>query len=412
MSLTEQVTKRMNDLTAQDLSERQFFEDKFRAYKEYFEKRGDLKPLSVRTELTAVASFFSRIGLPLALKRGDWESTQQQPVIQRMKITRDDLKAMYSHGNLRDRALLLVLAQSGFSEVDVSFFRVEELKGLYDNAEVEHYFIEKPREKTNEVQATCFSYEAVHDLKAMLQERGNPTAGFLFVSQTKGKGEQLEVRSINEAMKALAQKTFSKEKAKEFQTKSLRSFYNSALLRAGVSPQELKDLMFGHGRKGARGHYDYDEFIIKEAYAKVFEHLSINGLQVRADLKKVMDTIKGLTETQSIFQRKFEEKDQENANLNEKMEKLKPLMDFVNAFPDQTQLQFFLDTFKKADGIQLPPDEGTFFKLELESSHEAIIEAVMKKTGKSRAEVLDLMIDEGLKEMEKDPAMNPKPNKK
>ena len=114
------------------------------------------------------------MGYLFFLKRGDWESTQQQPVIQRMKLTKDDVKAMYAHGNLRDRALLLVLAQSGFSEVDVSCFRIEELKGLYENPETEHYFIEKPREKTNEVQATCFSYEAVHDLKAMLQERGNP----------------------------------------------------------------------------------------------------------------------------------------------------------------------------------------------------------------------------------------------
>lgn len=112
-------------------------------------------------------------------------------------------------------------------------------------------------------------------------------------------------------MKALAQKTFSQDKAKEFKTKSLRSFYNSALLRASISPQELKDLMFGHGRKGARGHYDYDELTIKEAYGKVFEHVSINGLQVRADLKKVMDTLKGLTETQAIFQRELEKKDQE-----------------------------------------------------------------------------------------------------
>ena len=123
----------------------------------------------------------------------------------------------------------------------------------------------------------------MHDIKAMLQERGNPQSGFLFVSQTKGKGEQLEVRSINDAMKALAQKSLDKEKAKEFKTKSLRSFYNSALLHAGVSPQELKDLMFGHGRKGARGHYDYDDMTIKEAYQRVFEHLSINGLQVRND---------------------------------------------------------------------------------------------------------------------------------
>jgi hypothetical protein len=145
----------------------------------------------------------------------------------------------------------------------------------------------------------------------MLQERGNPESGFLFVSQTKGKGEQLEVRSINDAIKALAQKSLDKTKAKEFKTKTLRSFYNSALLHAGVSPQELKDLMMGHGRKGARGHYDYDDMTIKEAYGRVFEHLSINGLQVRADIKKLMDSIKGLSETSVIFQRQLDDKDRE-----------------------------------------------------------------------------------------------------
>ncbi len=329
MTPTEQIKKRMHDLNSEEILQRTFFEQKFREYKEYLESIRNPDPLkheTVRGKLRTVASFFARNGLPLFLKRGDWESTQQQPVIQRMKLTKDDVKAMYSHGNLRDRALLLVLAQSGFSEVDVSCFKIEELKGLYDNAETEHYFIEKPREKTNEIQATCLSYEAVHDLKAMLQERGNPETGFLFVSQTKGKGEQLEVRSINEAMKSLAQKTFSAEKAKEFKTKSLRSFYNSALLRAGVSPQELKDLMFGHGRKGARGHYDYDEFTIREAYGKVFEHVSINGLQVRNDVTKLSKTVMGLTETIGVFQRQLEAKDKELDDVKSELKALSSLI--------------------------------------------------------------------------------------
>ena len=133
MTPTEQIKKRMHDLTTENLSERLFFENKFREYKEYLEKKGDLKPLSVKTRLRTVASFFSRNGLPLALKRGDWESTQQQPVIQRWKITKEEVKAMYSHGNLRDRALLLVLAQSGFSEVDVSQLKIENLSGIYEH---------------------------------------------------------------------------------------------------------------------------------------------------------------------------------------------------------------------------------------------------------------------------------------
>jgi hypothetical protein len=119
--------------------------------------------------------------------------------------------------------MLLVLAQSGFSEVDVSSFRIENLKGLDEAPETERYVVEKPREKTGEMQATCFSYEALHDIRIMLQERDNPSEGYLFVSTTKGKDDKLEVRSINTAMKKLAHKSLGKEKAKEFQTKSLEA---------------------------------------------------------------------------------------------------------------------------------------------------------------------------------------------
>jgi integrase len=286
MSPTEQIEKRLRDLTSKDLTERTFFEQKFRAYKEYLEKETDLKAISVKTQLHTVASFFSRNSLPLNLKRGDWESTLETKVIHRFKLALDDVKAMYAHANLRDRSLLLVLAQSGLSEVDTLALKIEDIKDLYLMPQTEHYFFEKPREKTNIIQATCISYEALHDIRAMLSESGNPEKGFIFTSQTKGKGEQISTRTINEAMKALAVKTFGKEKAKQFKTKALRSFYNSALLRTGIQ-SEIKDLMMGHGRKGARKAYDYDAYTITEAYKLAFEHLSINGVQSREDLAEM-----------------------------------------------------------------------------------------------------------------------------
>jgi len=55
MMPTAQIKKRMHDLTTENLTERLFFENKFRAYKEYLEKRGDLKPLSVKTMLSALS---------------------------------------------------------------------------------------------------------------------------------------------------------------------------------------------------------------------------------------------------------------------------------------------------------------------------------------------------------------------
>jgi integrase len=290
MTATQQIEKRLKDLTSKDLRERTFFEQKFRAYKEHLEKNTDLKAISVKTHLRTVASFFSRNSIPLNLKRGDWESTLETKVVHRFKLSLDDVKGMYAHANLRDRALLLVLAQSGLSEVDTIALQIEDIKDLYSMPQTEHYFLEKPREKTNIMQATCLSYEALHDIRAMLSEIGNPQEGYIFTSQTKGKGEQITTRTVNEAMKALALKTFGKEKAKQFKTKTLRSFYNSALLRSKVQP-EIKDLMMGHGRKGARKHYDYDEFTIKEAYKAAFEHLSINGVQSREDLAQLKNKL-------------------------------------------------------------------------------------------------------------------------
>jgi len=292
MTSTEQIEKRASDLASKNLTERIFFENKFRAYKEHLEKNTELKASSIKTMLRTVASFFGRNGLPLALKRGDWESTKKTEVIHRFKLKNEDVRKMYAHANLRNRSLLLTLYQSGFSEVDTASLKVEDIKDIYDLAQNEHYFIEKPREKTNIIQATCISYEALHDIRAMLSERGSPKEGYLFVSQTKGKGSRIDTRRINEAMKTLAEKTFGKEKAKEFKTKALRSAYNSALLRAKIQPQELKDLMMGHGRKGSRKHYDYDEETIREAYDRAFEHLTVNGIQTREDMKKLQEQIK------------------------------------------------------------------------------------------------------------------------
>lgn len=326
MTPTEIVTKRMHDLTTEDITERQFFEDKWRAYKEAIEKKAfDYRGSSVTTMLTPVASFFTRNGLPLALHRGDWKPNVTQQPRKKLKLALDDVKRMYGHANLRDKALLLVLAQSGFSEADVAEFKVEHLKGLYDMPQAEHYYIEKCREKTGFEQATCISYEALHDIREMLFERGNPTEGYLFVSQTKDKGSQMTTRTINEAMKTLAERTFGEKKAKEFNTKTLRSFYNSALLKAHVTPQEIKDVMMGHKRQGARGHYAYDEDTIREWYAKAFENLSINGIQSREDFAKFREDTNKMIGKLTVENEQMKQQIKEMpSKIREEIEKLLP----------------------------------------------------------------------------------------
>jgi site-specific recombinase XerD len=304
MSPREQIEKRASDLASSDLTQRTYFENKFREYKEYLEKNTNLSASSIKTMLRTVASFFSRNGLTLVLKSGDWQSTRETEVIHKFKLSNEDIKKMYAHGNLRDRSLLLTLYQSGFSEIDVSELKVENIEGIYELPENEHYFIEKPREKSGIIQATCLSYEALHDIRAMLTERGKPSEGFIFTSQTFGKGKKIETRTINEAMKSLAEKAFGKEKAREFKTKALRSAYNSALLRADIK-SEVKDLMMGHVRQSARKHYDYDSETIKEAYSKAFDFLTVNGIQARQDATKLKEEIEGLKTVNANLQRQL-----------------------------------------------------------------------------------------------------------
>lgn len=300
MTPTQQIEKRIEDLTSKDLAQRNYFETKFREYKASLEDSGKLSAISVKTALIAVAAFFGRTVGKLNLKRGDWNSTLQTRIKNKLSLKLDDIKAMYAHANLRDRCLLLILAQSGFSEVDVSEFHIEDMKGFYESPVSLHYFIEKSREKTGETQATCLSFEAVHDLKDMLAERGNPKSGYLFTSQTKGKDiEGIDVRRIHEAMSSLAVKALGKERGEQFKTKQLRSFYNSALLRADIK-NEVKDLLMGHQRLGARGHYGYDSETIIEAYTKAFEFLSINGMQSREDLAKLKSDLNSLIGKQQV----------------------------------------------------------------------------------------------------------------
>ena len=289
MSSTEQIKLRVKQTVSEDMTVRTHFENVWRKYKEYLEAKGELSDSSIKTMLKIVASFFSRNSLPLRLKRGDWSLSTTQRVIQQQWIpTNDEVKRLYAHANLRDRSLILCLYQSGFSEVDVVNIRIEDLKGIYESVETEHYFLEKPREKTGQVQATCLSFECVHDLKALLQERNNPTEGFLFESNTRNTAKHLKVRSVHEAIQNLAEKVFP-EKIGEFKTKSLRSAYNSALLRASIQT-EIKSIMMGHKRTGSREFYAYDKVTIEENYAKVFQYLTINGIQSKKDIEELRKT--------------------------------------------------------------------------------------------------------------------------
>lgn len=299
MSPTEQIEKRMRDLQSLDLTERQFFETKWREYKAYLESTKETDS-NVKGYLKCVSSFFSRnFGkrFGLSLNRGDWISNKKQPVKALEWIpSQSEIKTLYTHASLPHKCLLLTLYHTGMSEIDVSELRIEDFPTLYTAKETEHIYFEKYREKSTILTATCLSFEVIHDIREMLAERGNPKEGYIFLSQTLTKGktkkerkqakkqeQPISVHGIQTSLKNLVRKVFGEAKAKEFEARHLRDSYHSALVSAGIEGK-IGLVMMGHNISGSEGKYAIDREDIKKAYERLFSHVSINGLQSRHDI--------------------------------------------------------------------------------------------------------------------------------
>lgn len=288
MTPTEQIEKRLKDLISQDKPTKEYFEGKLVEWKVELLKQFDSES-SIRARLTTVRSFFSSNRLELHLSKNDLKIETTSKIITKGWIPiNEEIRVAYGLADVRNRALLLTLYHSGLSEIDVSSLNIVDFPELYETEG--HYYFQKQREKTTSLVATCLSAECIRDIQLMLKDRGSPKEGSLFIS---AKGERLSTRYINIAMKGIFNKAFPNKK---FKTKSLRDAYNSALLRAELN-DEIKDLLFGHQRRGAKKHYSFDETTIREAYDKAFKFLSINsGMQYRTDIKDMDKRLKTLVD--------------------------------------------------------------------------------------------------------------------
>jgi site-specific recombinase XerD len=337
MSPTEQVTKRFKDLQSQNPKERGFFEDKAMEFKKTLIVQG-LKASSVISYLIPIMGFFAAHRVPLRFRRGELkiEERKEDKVVKEWIPENQQMKQIYQHGDVRDRALLLCLYQSGFSETDVSSLSIEDLPDI--NKCEGHYPITMHREKTGVLQRTCISEEAVHDIKAMLEERGNSAKGALFISQ---KGERLTTRFINDAIKCMVEKTYGPEQTEKFKTKSLRDAYNDALLRANLT-QEIKDTLFGHMRQGAKEKYAISQATIIDAYNKAFQYLSVNhGTQARKDFEIMNQKLSEMRDNQDAtlqnMNKLIEQQQHQINDLEDKFEaklaeKVKLLIKTINEY--------------------------------------------------------------------------------
>jgi len=314
--------------TLKSVAKRHFWESVIVKYKNYLETRKTDKGTRLRVPtihgyIRCVQSFFSHNDVKLMFRRGELkvEPSEAEKVYRKWVLDNSEIRHLYRCAKTpRDRALILVLYQSGFSPVDVASMKIEDFSIVVNgewiaSLEVELYHCRR-REKTDIWHETCISIEALEDLKMMLEQRGNPDSGNLFVSF---RNKPLDAREINLAMKEIVKRAFP-NRTKEFKTKHLRDSYKNGLVQAKIS-QEAIDCMFGHQRKGARKDYQLTEPTTRMMYQEAWKFLAINGFSsrnkidiVRKELKEDMSTlsetllkeIKGLKEEIEIQKQETE----------------------------------------------------------------------------------------------------------
>lgn len=250
------------------------------------------KESTVRGYLRSVQSFFNSQFMPLKFLRNEIKHEEIEEVKQNHKpkwvFDNVELRTMleFCRSNY-DRGLLLSLAHSGMSPIDISQILITD-QLLEDIENKRHHYVEKRREKSTILQQTFLSEEALFYIDLYLRERGEYEEGDpLFLTQ---KGNEIDSKYLHEKYKAIAITAFG-EKGEEFKTKNLRDVLWNAC-KLGDLSEGLTDSLLGWRRKGAKSSYYLNERVIRKAYEKIFKYISINGqTKTRAEFDDLKNAI-------------------------------------------------------------------------------------------------------------------------
>lgn len=342
MTPNQLLEERKKDLQSNDAEVKTRFERLLIEYFNFLKQR--MKHNSAIFYLSAPRSFFAVHMYPITFTKKQLKLiAPEKPDANAWFPSNEDVRAMYSVADLRERALLLLLYQSGMSEADVSNLDIEKKTSekrtpisLYDRDgkfidTSQHLPFNYNRVKTGELAQTCVSSEALIDIRAYLQSRSFPKEGALFLGSKEGR---LEARYIGNAIQELADKSLG-EFAKKFQPKSLRVAYINALEESNIH-KNFSERMAGHDIGVSAS---YTRMQILETYEKVFSKLTIN--HARREREATQEIGRQLLEAQNKIE-----------NLTTKLEKLENYVTTV--VPRQAPELEFYDEVVDSIRSQLP----------------------------------------------------------
>jgi integrase len=365
----------------------------------YLKKYG-YTSLSINRAMATVMSFHHYFDIPLKPIR------IRHPFVlyHNRDITKDEIRTILKNSGVRNRAVYLVLYETGMRPKTALNLRWKHIKDDFLARKVPMKIkLTSDILKCGVSERFVFIGQDGYDaLSLYIRRRGLPLDDeeFVFVTE-KPFGKPIGDNSISQAFNVIVQrlklseprgqltKDGRKNKPKDLRLYTLRKAF-SKFMAVNID-RTLVEYWLGHTSTAT--HYVSEDIEFHRAqYAKGYPSIQLELSQVPANITE-----------------ELKKKDQEISKLKEDMEKLKPLMNFINAFDEPEELEHFLNLWKSADAIRFPPDKGEFSIVDLPEEIQETVDRVAKETGRKKNDIINELINLGSK-ASRQPDENP--NKK
>lgn len=280
----EELKEEINKEFGKPLTERRAIEKRLRRFYLWMTEESDLSEKLSSTYIGALMSFYRHYNYRCNISvTREFKPTRKNP---QMNLTVEDVRKLANHSkNLRDRAIILTLYQSGMDVSTLCSLRIRDIwKGLEENQLPLRITLTRPKEKIE--YNTFLATDAIEAVRAYLLERRRKegklkASDHLFVKEWKktGNPSRMKTRLISKFFRQLAVETglTTEEEIKEAHWNvahphALRRAFADTLRVAGVNEQTI-DYMLGHKLRFG-GAYFGEAF---EQYKNAMDKLAVFG---------------------------------------------------------------------------------------------------------------------------------------
>jgi integrase len=294
-------------------------------------KNAKLAEKTINTKISIIKSFFKAFDLPMSERIKTRKALPRKE--NRNFLTKDDVKKLIINAkNLRDKAIILVMATSGMARNEILNLRIRDIE--FDDNDIGTVRVR--REKAQVDYVTFISPEATKALREYFDERNrHPETkikgddDFVFVTYPSGgkHGGMMGGRQISPTTFSITFQNLGKELGYDndngfVKTRShaLRKFFASTLETAGM-PKNKIDFMLGHSPSGNDlAYFNMDIDNLRELYKAYLPHITFEKeIVVHTADERIKDLMT------------------KNKNLEDKLKQLEEGYSLVSEFMEMTK---------------------------------------------------------------------------